>query len=169
MNITIYRRHRADCPHKADRYHPRCGCPLWFEFVWENGHTVYDGKKLIYQNKWSAGTRSFSGGQSKAKELEKNLKALSEGKTVKKGVTVEEAVKEWLEFREKNGLTNTKADLMGRKLMEWCEKNEILLLTAITTDRAISSACPFRSVPRTRPACPSTGVSSAASSVGALE
>ena len=129
------------------RYAPRCGCPLWFQFVWKNGKTVYDGKKLNYQNKWSAETRSWSEAQSKAKELEKNLQALAEGKTVsQKGVTVEDAIKEWLEFRSKNGLDNTKADLMGRKHIDWCEKNEILLLTAITTDRAIKfrMSLPFR-------------------------
>jgi len=147
MNITIYRRHNADCPQKADRYHPRCGCPLWFQFVWKNGKTVYDGKKLNYQNKWSAETRSWSEAQSRAKELEKNLQALAEGKTVRqKGVTAEDAIREWLEFRSKNGLSNTKADLMGRKLIEWCGNNEILLLTAITTDRAIKfrMSLPFR-------------------------
>lgn len=29
MEIAIYRRHSADCPQKADRYAPRCGCPLF--------------------------------------------------------------------------------------------------------------------------------------------
>lgn len=147
MTTTIYRRHANDCPEKSNRYAPRCGCPLWFQFVWKNGKATYDGKKLNYQNKWSAETRSWSEAQSKAKELEKNLRALAEGKTVnQRGVTVEDAIREWLEFRSKNGLDNTKADLMGRKLIDWCEKNEILLLTAITTDRAIKfrMSLPFR-------------------------
>jgi integrase len=114
--------------------------------VWKNGKAVYDGKKLNYQNKWSAETRSWSDAQSKAKELEKNLQALAEGKTVSKGATVEDAVKEWLEFRSKNRLDNTKPDLMGRKLTGWCEKNEILLLTALTTDRVVKFriSLPFR-------------------------
>jgi hypothetical protein len=53
---------------------------------------------------------------------------------------------EWLEFREKNGLTNTKPKLMGQKLIDWCEKNEILLLTAIKTDRVMKfrMSLPFR-------------------------
>jgi len=146
MTITIYRRHGTECPEKSSRYAPRCGCPLWFQFLWKNGKAVYDGKRLNYQNKWSAETRSWSEAQSKAKALEKNLEALAEGKTVSKGATVEDAFKEWLEFRSKNGLDNTKADLMGRKLTEWCEKNEILLLTTITTDRAIKfrMSLPFR-------------------------
>src|ERR1017187_7048977 len=146
MKITIYRRHNADCPQKADRYHPRCGCPLWFQFVWKNGKTVYDGKKLNYQNKWSAETRSWSEAQSKAKELEKNLQALAEGKSVRKGVTVEDAFKEWLEFRSKNGIDNTKADLMGRKLTQGCDGNNVFLLIERTTDRVIKfrMSLPFR-------------------------
>jgi hypothetical protein len=88
MTTTIYRRHANDCPEKSNRYAPRCGCPRWFQFVWKNGKAVYDGKKLNYQNKWSAETRSWSEAQSKAKELEKNLRALAEGKTVnQRGVT----------------------------------------------------------------------------------
>jgi hypothetical protein len=71
MTITIYRRHGAECPEKSNRYAPRCGCPLWFQFLWLN-----------YQNKWSAETQNWSEAQSKAKALEKNLEALAEGKTV---------------------------------------------------------------------------------------
>jgi integrase len=94
----------------------------------------------------SAETRSWPEALSRSKELEKDLQALAEGETVNKGVTVGQAVKEWLEFRSKNGLDNTRADLMGRKLTQWCEKNEVFLLTAITTDRAIKfhMSLPFR-------------------------
>ncbi len=45
-------------------------------------------------------------------------------------------MKEWLELREQNRLDNTKAKLMGQKLIDWCEKNGALLLTALTTDRS---------------------------------
>jgi hypothetical protein len=69
--------------------------------------------------------------------LEKDLEDLLQGKTVRHCVTVEAAIKEWLEFREKNRLVNTKPKLMGQKLIDWCEKNEIFLLTAITTDRVM--------------------------------
>ncbi|MGA2992894.1 MAG: hypothetical protein ABSD88_20685 [Candidatus Korobacteraceae bacterium] len=46
MEITTYRRHSADCPEKGDRYAPRCGCPLWFQFNWKWAVTVFDGNKL---------------------------------------------------------------------------------------------------------------------------
>jgi integrase len=147
MDIIIYRRHSADCDQTADRYAPRCGCPLWFQFNWNRASTVLDGKKLKRgQNKWTANTRSWSEAQTNAKKLDKGLEDLLQGKTVRHGVTVEAAINEWQEFREKNGLTNTKPKLMGQKLIDWCEKNEILLLTAITTDRVMKfrMSLPFR-------------------------
>ncbi len=147
MDTIIYRRHSADCDQTADRYAPRCGCPLWFQFNWNRASTVLDGKKLKRgQNKWTANTRSWSEAQTNAKKLEKHLEDLLQGKTVCHGVTVEAAINEWQVFREKNKLTNTKPKLMGQKLIDWCEKNEILLLTAITTDRVMKfrMSLPFR-------------------------
>ena len=63
-----------------------------------------------------------------------------------KSITVDAAVQEWLAFRSKNGLTNTKPKFMGGKLVEWCKKNDVLLLNAITTDQAIKfrMSLPFR-------------------------
>jgi hypothetical protein len=70
-----------------------------------------------------------------------------EGKPVRqKPITVEAAVREWLTFRSKNGLTNTKPKFMGDKLVEWCKKNDVLLLSATTADQAIKfrMSLPFR-------------------------
>jgi len=147
MEITTYRRHAVDCKHKDDRYHPRCGCPLWFQFNWSQPDTTLDGNKLRRgQNKWSAETRIWSEAQTKAKRLNSDLEALLQGKPVRQNVTVRAAVNEWLEFRSKNRLDNTKADLMRRKLTEWCEKNDVVLLSAITTERAMKfrMSLPFR-------------------------
>jgi integrase len=120
---------------------------LHVQFVWKGAPGVFEGKKLTYQNKWSLETRSWSEAQSKVKDLEKRLKDFAEGKVVPKGMTVEAVLQEWYEFRDQNELDNTKAKLMGRKLVEWCEKNNILLLTALTTDKAIKwrLTLPFRS------------------------
>jgi len=109
MEITIYRRHSADCKHKDDRYHPRCGCSLWFQFNWTQPETTLDGNKLRRgQNKWSAETRIWSEAQTNLKRLRADLEALLEGKPVRQSVTVKAAVNKWLEFRRKNGLTSTK-------------------------------------------------------------
>ena len=64
-----------------------------------------------------------------------------------KGMTVQTALQEWYRLRDQNALDNTKAKLMGGKLVEWCEKNNILLLTALTTDKVMKwrVTLPFRS------------------------
>jgi integrase len=137
MTFTVWRRHNRDVCDSTNRYEPRCGCPLHVQFVWKGAPSVFEGKKLAYQNKWSLETRSWSEAQSRVKDLEKRLKDFADGKIVPKGMTVEAALQEWYKFRDQNDLGNTKAKQMGGKLVEWCEKNNILLLTAFTTDKAI--------------------------------
>jgi integrase len=147
MKFTVWRRHNRDVCRSASRYEPRCGCPLHVQFVWKGAPGVFEGKKLAYQNKWSLETRSWSEAQSKVRDLEKRLKDFAEGNVVPKGMTVEAALQEWYKFRDQDGLDNTKAKLMGGKLVEWCERNNILLLTALTTDKVIKwrLTLPFRS------------------------
>jgi len=101
MEITIYRRHSADYKYKDDRYHPRCGCSLWFQFNWTQPETTLDGNKLRRgQNKWSAETRIWSEAQTNVKRLKTDLEALLEGKPVRQNVTVKDpvgAVTAWAE------------------------------------------------------------------------
>ena len=137
MTFTVWRRHNRDVCDSTNRYEPRCRCPLHVQFVWKGAPGVFEGKKLHYQNKWSLETRSWSEAQSRVKGLEKRLKDFAEGKVVPKGMTVEATLQEWYKFRDQDGLDNIKAKQMGSKLVEWCEKNNILLLTAFTTDKAI--------------------------------
>jgi integrase len=148
MELKIFRRHSADCPDKADRYAPRCGCPLWGEFNWPQSQTTLDGKRLRQgQNKWTLKTRTKAEALRHAAKLENDLEALLEGKPVRqKSITVEAAVQEWLTFRSMNELTNTKPKFMANKLVDWCKKNEVLLLSAITPDQAIKfrMSLPFR-------------------------
>ncbi len=81
-----------------------------------------------------------------AKRLESDLEALLQGKPVRQNVTVKTAVTKWLEFRSKNGITSNKGKQMGDKLVAWCENNDVVLLTAITTERVIDfrTSLPFR-------------------------
>lgn len=109
------------------------------QFVWKGAPGVFEGKKLTYQNKWSLEPRSWSEAQSRAKDLEKRLKDFAEGKVLPKGTTVEAALQEWYKFRDQDGLGNTKAKQMGGKLVEWCERNNILLLTVF---RSFINECP---------------------------
>jgi hypothetical protein len=80
MEILIYRRHSKTCKHKNDR-HPRCKCPLWFQFNWPQQSTTLNGRKLRSgQNKWPAETRVMSEAQANAKRLDSDLTALLEGR-----------------------------------------------------------------------------------------
>ncbi|MGA7471292.1 MAG: hypothetical protein WBW60_01085 [Candidatus Sulfotelmatobacter sp.] len=147
MEITIYRRHIKRCSQKDDRYAPRCGCPLSGQFNWPQSTTKFDGKKLKHgQNKWSLNARTWSEAQQNATKLERDLEALIQGKPARKSVTVEAAVLEWLDFRSKIGLTNTKPKLMGDKLVDWCKNNDVALLTGIKTERVMKfrTSLPFR-------------------------
>src|ERR1700733_6509820 len=147
MTFTVFRRHNRDNCDSTNRYEPRCGCPLWVQFVWKGALGVFEGKKLVYQNKWSLETRSWSEAQVKLKDLEKRLIDFDEGKVVPKGVTIEAALLEWYEFRAQNKLSNAKTRQIGGKLVEWCEKNGLLLLTALTTDKVMKwrITLPYRS------------------------
>ncbi|MFZ0733642.1 MAG: hypothetical protein WAM79_15070 [Candidatus Sulfotelmatobacter sp.] len=64
-------------------------------------------------------TRSWSQAQSNVKDLEKRLRDFAEGKVATKGMTAEAALQEWYEFRDQNGLDNTKAKQLGGKLVDW--------------------------------------------------
>jgi integrase len=148
MTFRIHRRHNREKCHSKNPYDPRCRCPLWVQFGWKRANAIFEGKKLTSpQTKWSLGTRSWSEAQSKKKELEERLRDFVDGKVVPKGVTVKAALQEWYEFRDQDGLDNTKAKLMGCKLVDWCENNNVLLLTALTTDKIIKwrLTLPFRS------------------------
>jgi integrase len=147
MTFRINRRHNRKCS-SQNAYDSRCKCPLWVQFAWKKSDAVFEGRKLTCpQTRWSLGTRSWSDAQSKWKGLEERLKDFAEGKVVPKGMTAEAALQEWYEFRDQNGLDNTKARLLGGKLVDWCEENNILLLRALTTDKIIKwrLKLPFRS------------------------
>jgi hypothetical protein len=60
MRVDIYKRHSADCSHKADRNCRRCECPVWLQ-------TNENGKQRL----WSAKTRVWVEGERKAKEIER--------------------------------------------------------------------------------------------------
>jgi len=147
MTFTVWRRHNSDVCASTNRYEPRCGCPLHVQFVWKGAPGAFEGKKLVHQNKWSLETRSWSEAQTRVNDLEKRLKEFAEGKEAPKEETVAAALLEWYKFRDQNKLGNTKAKQIGGKLVKWCEENDILLLTALTTDKAMKwrLTLPFRS------------------------
>jgi hypothetical protein len=48
MTFTVFRRHNRDNCDSTNRYEPRCGCPLWVQFVWKGSLGQFEGKKLTY-------------------------------------------------------------------------------------------------------------------------
>jgi len=79
-------------------------------------------------------------------KLKRELEGLLEGEPVRTPITVEAAVQNWLAFKSSNGDTITKPELMGRKLVDWCKRNDVLLLCAMTPDQAVNfrQSLPFR-------------------------
>jgi len=53
-------------------------------------------------------------------------------------VTVQAAVEEWLKFKRQNKLGIKKAKLMSDKLIAWCKDNDVIFLTALTPEGAMT-------------------------------
>ncbi len=124
--ITIYRRHNEDCPDRDDRYAPRCGCALWFQYQ-------FDGK----QRQHSSRARTFTEAQRNATELRNKLEA-GEPLEDNTGITVERATDEWLKVREQDGRNDDKPRAMVNRLREFCKNEVIVLLRHITTPKAMA-------------------------------
>ena len=60
MQVILYKRHKAACPHKDDKTYRRCRCSVWME---------YNVKGV--QNRKSAKTFSWDTAQDKARAIEK--------------------------------------------------------------------------------------------------
>ena len=105
-SVRIYSRHSQDCKHKKDAAHIDCRCPKWVQYQLD--------KKQIRK---STGVCTFS----EAKKFAQNMdwgKAPEERNEESPGKTVEFAVKDWLAFREVNGLGSDKPKLLARIMHE---------------------------------------------------
>ena len=130
--IRVYSRHSSDC--NRDAANVKCECPKWIQYQL--------GKKQIRE---SANTRYFA---QAVKFAEKKSRELSgEVTATPKGVTVEQAVADWLKHRAQDGMQNAKARLMTDKLKVFCSQQGIVLLSTITRAHlnAFKLTLPFRS------------------------
>jgi len=111
-DITIYKRHSADCKHKNDRYSKKCDCRIWLQYT--NGDRV------------SAKTRSWE----KAKELVRKL----EGGESAKRYTVREAIDIYLVSckRKLTVASMRKPRRMTSLLLMFCESKNIRHLDQLT-------------------------------------
>jgi site-specific recombinase XerD len=129
--ITIYRRHSSDCPHWEDRFHKRCGCPLWAQYQ-------FQGRQV----KTSLKTRSWGVADKKVRKLQNELDAIASGELLKKKsdpVTLESAIETYLRHigdpkqgRKPKSLVKPKR--MMDLLREFCGKQNppVIMLGHIT-------------------------------------
>jgi hypothetical protein len=97
MNVTPYRRHSADCPHKSQRAHKKCQCPMWLE-LWDKGKCL----------RKSAKTRSWEQGQKLARAAEQRYEQAALGEKPKPvTVTLEEATTSFMDTKKVKVWTKT--------------------------------------------------------------
>lgn len=88
--LTLYRRHGAQCPKRADRYWKRCSCAMWVEGITHQGHYIRRSLK----------TSSWERAQAKAAELDTD-----QHKARAAAVTVEQGIAEYLADAKVRGLS----------------------------------------------------------------
>jgi integrase len=125
-DVRVYSRHSEDCSHNKDASYLKCQCPKWMQ--WQQ-----DGKP----RQVSAKTRSFAGVKEAAERQTRILRGEVLTPKPGKSPTIEQTVKDWLEFREKNGLGNEKPELMGRKLKEWADAEGLAYMHELTSERVM--------------------------------
>lgn len=118
-SCILYVRHRVSCPlYGNSSGDSECECVKSVQFK--------DGsRKTTSQWTWRKA-------EEKARHLLPEHMGLVEIPTVtKEGHTVQRAVEEWIEEREKGGVHNVKARYLTKKLLAWANRNNIRLLGQI--------------------------------------
>ncbi|HEV2395928.1 MAG TPA: hypothetical protein VGS27_03155 [Candidatus Sulfotelmatobacter sp.] len=151
-NIILYRRHGlkegSRCPHSDNRYHPRCGCPIWMQFQYAKNRPLFNvhGHRLRHgQNLVPTTARSWGEAQDIAKAFRQKLDA-GIPTADHSGLTIKDATDKWLKVREQDGRKDDKARSMVKKLLEFCERDGVRPLQALTTDKMLEFrlSLPFR-------------------------
>jgi integrase len=116
MLVNVYTRHSPECAHRTDRNWKRCNCPKWL-------YWTVDHKK----HRESAGTRTWSKAEQKARELEQRHELAVNGVAQVKQretPTTEDAVAAFLADKESQKLrkdTLSKLTTIFQKQMQaWC-------------------------------------------------
>lgn len=132
MQVILYKRHRLNCPHAADKTYRRCRCSVWLE--WNK-----DGK----QTRQSAKTFNWDTAQQKARAIEQTYldAELGRGPTPTEAKTVEQAILLFTDSKRGEDLaTNTlyKHALTLKRLQEFCDRGGIFFLKDITLSHLAS-------------------------------
>jgi hypothetical protein len=121
ISVKVWRRHSADCPHKADRAYRKCTCRVWLEWC-------SDGQRF----RESAKTRSWEQGQKIARAKEQTYERVALGeKPLVKAVTVEQALESFLDTKKGEGLdggTLQKHHRTGALLLNYCRRNNLVYI-----------------------------------------
>jgi integrase len=137
MEVTVYTRHRKNCPHSSERFSKRCSCRKWLDYC-------LDGTQI----RESAKTRSWETATKLARKKEREHENVRLGiVAAPKAVTVTSAAAEWLKIREQGGIQNDKAKTMSDRLVAWCDEHNITFVVEITTPLVMEfrRSLPFRS------------------------
>jgi integrase len=136
--IRIFSWHSKGCKHEHDSSYLTCRCPKWLQWQ-ENGK----------QNKRSAGTRSKTGAEDAAKRKAEELDAKNEpaDETDDEELHAISATTDaWLQFRESEGLNNTKPKIIVNMLLKWAREKNLTYMEQITKAALIAwrTTWPFR-------------------------
>jgi integrase/recombinase XerD len=121
--VSVWTRHREDCPHRSDRNYRRCGCPKHLNWA-------FDGRQF----RQSAKTASWEIATRKARAVELGYHQRELGETPKKRdlVTLEKAVEEYLEDKRSQQLKDTTIakleTIFKKQMLSWCHAAGITFL-----------------------------------------
>src|SRR5690242_12225899 len=119
--LTLYRRHSAECPKRADRYWKRCTCAMWVEGIAHDGHYIRRSLK----------TSSWERAQGKVLEMEAHGPERPESRRI----PVEQAIREYLADAEARGVKATSMRHLRafyeRQFGDWCAREGLKFINEV--------------------------------------
>jgi integrase/recombinase XerD len=125
--VRLYARHKGSCPLRDDNSDTSvCDCIKWMQFQIAG----VQRRESTDAWRWSAAEKIAV---AKARELEGLAvgEPLPENPTT--AITIAEAIKKYLAWRERESESNDKAKLMTAKLQKYCSERSVFYLHQITT------------------------------------
>jgi integrase/recombinase XerD len=127
-SVTLYRRHRADCPHLEDRYSRDCKCVIWM--YWSQGD---DHRRSTKTRSWKKAERIREEFEHFLDPLRAKLKRLTED-AERTRVKLADAIADFLSDAAtvtKSATTRWIFKHLLASLSAWCESNGIHYLDEI--------------------------------------
>jgi site-specific recombinase XerD len=125
LNVHVYNRHRAACPHRAKRFWKKCDCPKWI--TWHR-----DGQ----EHRVSADTREWNVAAARSLKIEMQYRDSLDPAPTPQAQTVEMAVKLYLLDREaqhlKSATISKLTTIFQKQMLTWFDDLGIRLLRDVT-------------------------------------